>query len=201
MLPALRGLIMQHPGEIVHLLSLFARFADVWEASSTRIFTIVAEGQKECGSWWCKRGLSVLTVVCANYFLLTELETFQSFWNISDPLFLLFRVEGKWCHLVSFYMLPFPSVLVYPSNLTIITMTSTLWTSFNSKKMLTKHLNDARRCKKNDAYVDRNLPTVAAILFPYFYFKEACWLYKFLQYRGCIVGLLRGCSLRHYSWW
>ena len=29
-----------------------------------------------------------------------------------------------------------------------ITMTSTLWTSFNSKKMLTKHLNDARRCKK-----------------------------------------------------
>ena len=42
---------MQHPGEIVHLLSLFARFADVWEASSTTIFTIVAEGQKECGSW------------------------------------------------------------------------------------------------------------------------------------------------------
>ena len=37
---------MQHPGEIVHLLSLFARFADVWEASSTRIFTIVAEGQR-----------------------------------------------------------------------------------------------------------------------------------------------------------
>ena len=51
MLPALRGLIMQHPGEIVHLLSLFARFADVWEASSMRIFTIVAGGQKECGSW------------------------------------------------------------------------------------------------------------------------------------------------------
>ena len=28
--------------------------------------------------------------------------------------------------------------------------------------------------QKNDAYVDRNLPIVAAILFPYFYFKEAC---------------------------
>ena len=36
------------------------------------------------------------------------------------------------------------SVLVYPSNLTNIIMTSTLWTSLNSKKMLTKHLNDVR---------------------------------------------------------
>ena len=50
--------------------------------------------QKECGSWWCKRGLSVVKVVCANCFLVTDLETFRSFWNISDPLFSLFG--GFW---------------------------------------------------------------------------------------------------------
>ena len=199
-----------------------------------RIFTIVAKGQKECGSWWCKRGLSVLKVVCANCFLLADLETFQSFWNISDPLFSLFGVLGKMMppslllhvpfsstfqdtlvvvaasHAASIYWhnwaffsksdlhSDYDSVLVYPNNLTIIIMTSTLWTSLNSKKMLTKHLNDVTRCKK-DADVHRHLPTMATILFPHF--KEACWLRKFEQYRGCIVGLLCGFSLRDYSWW
>ena len=60
-----------------------------------RIFTIVPEGQKECWSSWCKRGLSVLKVVCANSFVVTDLKTIQSFWNISDPLFSLFGVFGK----------------------------------------------------------------------------------------------------------
>ena len=41
-----------NPGEIVHLLSILARFACVWENFfSRRTFTIVAEYQKECGSW------------------------------------------------------------------------------------------------------------------------------------------------------
>ena len=53
--------------------------------------------------------------------------------------------------------------------------------------------------QKKCADVHRHLPTVAAILFPHF--KEACWLRKFEKYRGCIVGLLCGFSLRDYSWW
>ena len=58
------------------------------------------------------------------------------------------------------------SVLVYLSNLTNIIMTSTLWTSSNSKRMLTN------APERRDADVHRNLITVAAILFPHF--KGAC---------------------------
>lgn len=191
---------------------------------SRRIFTIVAEGQKECGSWWCKRGLSVLKVVCANCFLLADLETFQLFWNISDPLFSLFGVFGKMMPPRLLLHVPFSStfqdtlsccrslsgnidklaklsifsksdsysdsdsVLVYPSNLTNIIMTSTLWTSLNSKKMLTKHLNDVRPWKKKCRCTQK--PTNCGMLTSYVE-----------QYRGCIVGLLCGCSFRHYSWW
>ena len=92
----------------------------------------------------------------------------------------------------------FDSVLVYPSNLTNIIMTSTLWTSFNSKKMLTKHLNDARRCKKMMQMCTETCQPWRPYCFPIL--RRLVDFYKFLQYRGCIVGLLCGCSLRHYSW-
>ena len=64
------------------------------------------------------------------------------------------------------------SVLVYLSNLTNIIMTSTLWTSSNSKRMLTNAPERRETMQKNDADVHRNLITVAAILFPHF--KGAC---------------------------
>ena len=228
MLPALRGLIMQHCTleswwdctltftfcEICWHVGSFL-FSGEYLLLSLRVKKSVEAGDANVGfpflKWFVQTVFCSLTWKPSSPFetFLTRCSCFSGF-------------LGKWCYLVSFYMFPFPllfgiywhnwaffsksdsysdsdSVLVYPSNLTNIIMTSTLWTSLNSKKMLTKHLNDARRCQKKDADVHRNLPTVAAIFFPHF--KEACWLHNFEQYRGCIVGLLCGFSLRDYSWW
>ena len=240
MLPALRGLIMQYctlqswwdctltftSCKICWRVGSFLFWGE-YLLLSPRVKKSVEAGGANVGfpflKWFVQTVFCSLTWKPSSPFetFLTHCSRFSGFW-------------GKWCHLVSFYMFPFPllfripwvvvaashaasiywhnwafflksdshpdydSVLVYPNNLTIIIMTSTLWTSLNSKKMLTKHLNDVTRCKK-DADVHRHLPTMAAILFPHF--KEACWLRKFEQYRGCIVGLLCGFSLRDYSWW
>ena len=59
-----------NPGEIVNLLSFFARFAGVWENFfSRRIFTIVAEYQKECGAGDANVGFPLLKWFVQTVFL------------------------------------------------------------------------------------------------------------------------------------
>ena len=189
MLPALRELIMQHCTieswwdctltftfcEVCSSVGSFL-FQGEYLLLSLRIKKSVEAGGANVGfpflQWFVQTVFCSLTWKPSSPFetFLTHCSRFSGF-------------LGKWCHIVSFYMFPFPLLFgipwvvvaashaasiywhnwaffrnlirililiqfVYPSNLTNIIMTSTLWTSLNSKKMLTKHLNDARQCKK-----------------------------------------------------